>query len=139
MDDCIDKIGKAKYITKCELLTGYWCVPLYERTREIFAFVTPDGLYQYNVMPFGTKNSQATFQRMMNHCLKDFVGVETYVDDIVVYSDTWEKHFSRLCHMFDRLKSANLTVNLSNSDFGQSNVAYLGHVVCNGQVTPKYC
>ena len=136
MDDCIDKIGKAKYITKCDLLKGYWCVPLSERAKEISAFVTPDGLYQYNVMPFGMKNSQATFQRMMNHLLQDLAGVETYVDDIVVYSDTWEEHLSRLRHMFERLKTANLTVNLSKSEFGQAKVTYLGHVVGHGQVAP---
>ena len=56
MEDCIDRIGNAKYITKCDLLKGYWCVPPTERAKEISAFVTPDGLYQYKVMPFGIKN-----------------------------------------------------------------------------------
>ena len=60
MEDCIDKIGQAKFISKCDLLKGYWRVPLTERAREISAFVTPDGFYQYKVMPFGMKNSQAT-------------------------------------------------------------------------------
>ena len=61
IEDCIDKIGNARYITKCNLLKGYWCVPLTEQAKEISAFVTPDGLYQYKVMPFGMKNFQATF------------------------------------------------------------------------------
>ena len=69
MDDYIDKTGKAKYITKCDLLKGYWCVPLTERATEISAFVTPDGIYLYCVNPFGMKNCQATFQRMTNQCL----------------------------------------------------------------------
>ena len=88
IEDCIDRIGNAKYITKCDLLKGYLCVPLTERAKEISAFVTPDGLYQYKVMPFGMKNSQATFQSLMNMCLKDLEGVEVYVDDIVIFSDT---------------------------------------------------
>ena len=46
MEDCIDKIRQAKFISKCDLLKGYWCVPLTERAKEISAFVTPDGLYQ---------------------------------------------------------------------------------------------
>ena len=41
----IDRIDNAKYITKCDLLKGYWCVPLTERAKEISVFVTPDGLY----------------------------------------------------------------------------------------------
>ena len=135
MEDCIDRIGKAKFITKCDLLKGYWCVPMSQRAKEISAFVTPDSLYQYKVMPYGMKNSQATFQRMMNNCLRDLPGVEIYVDDIVVYSDTWEEHMFRLDKIFDRLKQANLTVNLSKSDFGKAQVVYLGHVIGHGQVT----
>ena len=126
MEDCIDRIGNAKYITKCDLLKGYWCVPLTERAKEISAFVTPDGLYQYKVMPFGMKNSQATFQRLMNICLKDLEGVEVYVDDIVIFSDTWEEHLKRLEQVLFRLKEANLTVNLSKSDFVKAKVVYLG-------------
>ena len=136
MEDCIDRIGNAKYITKCDLLKGYWCLPLTERAKEISAFVTPDGLYQYKVMPFGMKNSQATFQRLMNICLKDLEGVEVYVDDIVIFSDTWEEHLKRLEQVLFRLKEANLTVNLSKSDFVKAKVVYLGHVVGHGVVTP---
>ena len=136
IDDCIDKIGKAKFITKCDLLKGYWCVPLTERAKEISAFVTPDGLYNYRVMPFGMKNSQATFQRMMNQCLGDLDGVGIYVDDIVIYSDTWEEHMARLCQVFDRLEEARLTVNLSKSEFCQAKVVYLGHVVGCVEVSP---
>ena len=56
IDDCIDNIGHAKYVTKFDLLKGFWQIPLTDRAKEISAFVTPDGLYQYKVMPFGMKN-----------------------------------------------------------------------------------
>ena len=70
MDDCIDKIGNSKYITKFDLLKGFWQIPLTERAKEVSAFVTPDGLYHYKVMPFGMKNSPATFQRLINRALR---------------------------------------------------------------------
>ena len=121
----------------CDLLKGYWCVPLTERTKETSAFVTPDGLYQYKVMSFGMKNSQATFQRLMtNMCLKDLEGVEVYVDDIVIFSDTWEEHLKRPEQVLFQLKEANLTVNLSKSDFVKAKVIYLVHVIGHGVVTP---
>ena len=66
MDDCIDNIGQAKYVTKFDLLKGFWQIPLTDRAKEISAFVTPDGLYQYKVMLFGMKNPPATFQRLIN-------------------------------------------------------------------------
>ena len=64
--DCIDNIGQAKYVTKFDLLEGFWQISLTDRAKEISAFVTPDGLYQYKVMPFRMKNSPATFQRLIN-------------------------------------------------------------------------
>ena len=66
IDDCIDKVGHAKYVTKIDLLKGFWQVPLTDRAKEASAFVTSNQLYQYKVMPFGMKNSPATFQRLMN-------------------------------------------------------------------------
>ena len=66
IDDCIDKIGKAKYVTKFDLLKGFWQIPLTDNAKEVSAFVTPDGLFQYKVIPFGMKNSPATFQRLIN-------------------------------------------------------------------------
>ena len=53
VDDCVDKVGKAKFLTKINLLKGYWCVPLTDRGREISAFVTPSGLYESNDLPLG--------------------------------------------------------------------------------------
>ena len=61
IDDCIDKLGDATFVSKFDLLKGYWQVPLTQRAKEITAFATPDNLYQYKVMPFGMKNSPATF------------------------------------------------------------------------------
>ncbi len=69
MEDCIDRIGNAKFVTKLDLLKGYWQVPLTERASEISAFATPDAFLQYKVLAFGLKNAPATFQRLMNQVL----------------------------------------------------------------------
>lgn len=136
IDDCIDKIGNAKFVSKFDLLKGYWQVPLTERAKEITAFCTPFGLYQYKVMPFGLKNAPATFQRMVNQIVMDLDGCEAYVDDLIVYSQTWEQHISQLRQLFQKLSEAKLTVNLVKSEFCHASVTYLGHVVGQGQVQP---
>ena len=136
MDDCIDKVGKARYVTKFDLLKGFWQVPLTDRAKEISAFVTPDGLYQYKVMPFGMKNSPASFQRLINKVIADLEGCEAYIDDVIIYSDTWEEHLRIIREFFKRLSRAMLTINLSKSEFGQAQVTYLGHVVGQGEVKP---
>ena len=92
MDDCIDKVGKARYVTRCDLLKGFWQVPLTDRAKEISAFVTPDGLYQYKFMPFGMKHSPASFQRLINKVIADLESCEAYVNDVIIYCDTREEH-----------------------------------------------
>lgn len=136
MEDCVDRVGGAKYVSKFDLMKGFWQVPLTPRAVEVSAFVTPDGLYSYRVMPFGMKNSGATFQRLMNSIIYELEGVDVYVDDLVVMSDTWEQHIMRLRALFDRLTKAKLTVNLAKCEFAQAQVCYLGHLVGGGQVKP---
>ena len=80
IDDCIDNIGHAKYVTKFDLLKGFWQIPMTDRAKEISAFVTPDGLFQYKVMPFGMKNSPATFQRLVNRLISNLDGCKAYID-----------------------------------------------------------
>ena len=136
IDDCIDNIGKSQFVTKFDLLKGFWQVPLTDRAKEITAFVTPNGLYQYNVMPFGLKNGPATFQRLINSVTAGLEGCEAYMDDIILYSDSWEEHLERLELFFERLSNAKLTVNLSKSEFACGSVKYLGHTVGQGKVKP---
>lgn len=132
MDDCIDK-----YIMKCDLLKGYWVVPLFEPAKAISAFVTPEVSFQYCIMPFVLKNSQATFVRMMDQCLRGIKGVDTYVDNIVIYNDTWKEHMAMIKEAFVKLQQANLIVNLAKSEFGKDTVKYLEHTLRYGKVSPQ--
>lgn len=136
MEDCVDKVGAARYVTKLDLLKGYWQVPLTSRASEISAFVTPDALLQYSVMAFGMRNAPATFQRLMNQVLSGVTNVEVYLDDVVVFSNTWEEHLNQLYVIFDRLNKASLTLNLAKCEFAKATVTYLGKCVGQGQVKP---
>ena len=134
--DCIDQIGNAKFVSTFDMLKGYWQVPLTQRAREISAFVTPSGLYQYKVMPFGMKNAPATFQRMVNKLVRDIDGCEGYIDDVVIFSDNWSDHICQIKRFFQIMREAKLTINLMKSEFGKATVKYLGHIVGQGQVRP---
>ena len=136
IDDLIDRIGHSKFITKFDLLKGFYQVPLTDRAKEISAFVTPDGLYQYKRMPFGMKNSPSTFQRLVNMLIYDIDNCDIYIDDAVIYTNTWEDHLTTIKKLFKKLKEANLTINLKKSEFCHGTITYLGHVVGRGQVKP---
>lgn len=135
MDDCVDRVGSAIFVSKFDLLKGYWQVPLSARAKEISAFVTPNHFLQYKVMPFGMRNAPATFQRSVNHVLSGLHGCEAYLD-VIVYSSSWSEHLCQIQDLFDRLSAASLTINLAKCDFGKATVTYLGKIVGRGQVRP---
>ncbi len=128
MEDCVDRVGNAKFVTKLDLLKGYWQVPLTDRASEISAFATPNVFMQYRVMALGL--------RLMSIVLSNVSNCEAYLDDVVCYSDTWEGHLETLNYVFKCLRNANLTLNLSKWEFGCATVSYLGKEVVNGQVRP---
>lgn len=136
MEDCVDNLGAAKYVSKLDLLKGYWQVPLTERASKISAFVTPDHLLQYTVMAFGMCNAPATFQRLINTVLAGIANCNAYLDDVIVYTTTWEEHVKILEQVFTRLAAASLTLNLAKCEFGKAIVTYLGRQVGQGQVLP---
>jgi len=136
IDDLIDAVGKSRFVTKIDLLKGYYQVPLTEQAKLISAFITPDGLYQYTVMPFGLTNAPATFQRLMNKIISGIKGTGVYIDDVVVHTDDWDEHVATLRMVFERIRQAQLTVNLVKSEIGHGRLVYLGFEVGGGQVAP---
>ena len=82
------------------------------------------------------KNTPATYQQMINTVVSGLQGCGAYIDDLVLYSDSWEQHVKQLCGLLCRLQSAQLTVNLGKSEFCHARVLFLGYVVGQDQVAP---
>ena len=101
VEDLVDKVGRAKYLTKIDMTRGYWQVPLEEDSIPVSAFVTPSGHFEWRYMPFGLRNAPATFSRLVNRLLK---GLESfsgaYLDDVIIFSDNWEEHLKHLKLVF---------------------------------------
>ncbi|XP_064109579.1 uncharacterized protein LOC135217542 [Macrobrachium nipponense] len=85
-DQLLDDIGQAKFVSKIDLLKGYNQIPLDEIAKLLSAFITPFGLYQYNVLLFGLMNAPATFQRGMDQLLGSIEGVSVYLNDKVIHN-----------------------------------------------------
>ena len=137
IEDLLDEIGQAKFVSTIDLQKGYYQIGLTERAKTLSAFTTPFGLFQYKVMPFGMTNAPSTFQRAISHTISSLEGVMSYIDDIVVFSDTWEQHRDQLERLWECLSLAGFSVNLAKSSFGRGTVTYLGHVVGQGMTRPK--
>ena len=137
LDDLIDQVGNSPFISTLDLSKGYWQIPLTDRAREVSAFSTPFGHYEYKTMPFGMKSAPLTFQKAMNsilHGLSEFA--IAYLDDISIRSNTWDEHLCHLDEVFARLADRGLTLNAAKCMIGGATVKYLGYQVGGGRVAP---
>jgi len=90
-------------------------------------------------MPFGLHNAPATFQRLMNRVLQRCQKfAQAYIDDVVVFSKTWEEHLEHLRAVLTALQQAGLTLKLPKCQFGLKEVKHLGHIVGGGQLRPDH-
>ena len=137
-EDLFQKLGQSKYFSKIDLSKGYWQVPVKESDVLKTAFVTPDGQYEFMRMPFGMKNSGATLVRGLRTVLAKLDGVESYIDDLLVYSDTWDAHLCTLNELLRRLGDANLTAKPSKCTFGSTSIEFLGHDIGFDWIKPNH-
>lgn len=138
IDDTLDALQEARFVTTLDLRSGYWQVEMDKQSIEKTAFVTHKGLYEFNVMPYGLMNAPATFQRLMDIVLAGlkWQSCLVYIDDIVIYSPTFNQHLIDLKNVLQALRDANLTLKLSKCCFCRKEMKYLGHVITQEGIKP---
>ena len=129
IDECLDALGGAKLFTTLDLASGYHQVAMDEDDKAKTAFTCPFGLYEWNRMPFGLCNAPATFQRLMQSAMSPLIFriLLVYLDDLLVYSETYEKHLESLELVFCQLRQLGVKLKPSKCDFLQEEIAFLGH------------
>ena len=137
--DVIDKMAGARYWSTLDAASAYWSIPLVESDKEKTAFSSPNGKFEFNVMPFGLSNAGASYQRMMDMCLAGLPSDRTlaYMDDIVVFNSTFEQHIQDLATVFDRLRSAKVSLKASKCVFASEKVNFLGYELSFEGIQPQ--
>ena len=139
IDDLLDSLHGAKWFSTLDLKSGYWQVPITEQDKAKTAFRTSSGqLFEFNQVPFDLCNAPPTFSRLMDRVLAG-LHWETclfYLDDIIVFSSTWEEHLARLRKVFERLRHAKLNLGAAKCTFATKEVSYLGHRVTEEGLLP---
>jgi hypothetical protein len=131
VEELLDELRGAKFFTKLDLHYGYHQVRMHPDDIEKTTFHTHDDLYEFLVMPFGLTNAPTTFQAPMNDVLRPFLlhFVLVFFDDILIFSSSWAAHLCHIREVFSVLRTNQLFLKLSKCSFGETSVAYLGHVV----------
>jgi hypothetical protein len=129
-----DSIGRSKWFTTMDLLSGFWQVMIKPEHRHKTAVITSRGLYEYMVMAFGLCNAPATFQRLMDAVVlpeyREFI--QTYIDDVLTHSHSFTDHIKHLDTTLSLFKKNKLMVKLSKCKFVQTEVKFLGHIISHG-------
>ncbi|HSN23026.1 MAG TPA: reverse transcriptase family protein, partial [Methylomicrobium sp.] len=136
IDNCINAMSGSSWFSTLDLRAGYHNIPVAECDRDKTAFVTRRGCWRYTVMPFGLTCSPSVFQRLMDMVLHglSYEVCLVYLDDIIIYSETFEEHLHRLEAVLQRLRWAKLKLKPSKCHLLQRKVEFLGHTISEAGV-----
>ena len=131
IDETLDTLYGSKWFSTLDLASGYWQVELHKDCQDRTAFCTPNGLFEFKVLPFGLCNAPSTFQRLMDLIL---TGLQwstclVYLDDIIILGKNFTDHIDNIQVVLHRIKDAGLKLQPTKCHFFRKAVSYLGHIV----------
>ena len=131
IEETIGQLSGSSYFSKMDMKSGYFQLPINEKDKAKTAFITSRGLWEFNVLPQGLKNSPPSFQRVLNNLLAngrwDFCLI--YLDDIIIYSKSFNEHCQHLNDVLTVLNQANFQLNPPKCSFARPEIDYLGHTI----------
>ena len=136
IDEMYAKLKGAKFFSTIDLRSGYYHIALGKDSRSKTAFVTPFGKYEFLQVPFGLAQVPAFFQHLMNKVLDNCSFAMTYLDDIIIFSNSEEEHLAHIEEIFRRLEAADLKMKRSKCDFFKKHIHYLGHLISADGIRP---
>ncbi|GBM35182.1 Transposon Ty3-I Gag-Pol polyprotein [Araneus ventricosus] len=127
----------AQWLSCLDLLKGYYQIKMHDENRVLTAFSTHNGVYQWKVMPFGLSGASGRFQKIMNNVLRSHsTYAQAYIDDIIVYSKTWDEHLIHMRNVLQELENAGFSVKLRKCAFTAKELQFLGHKIDGGKHAP---
>eukprot|EP00798_Chlamydomonas_sp_ICE-L_P018022 gene18022-biopygen26971 len=131
INDLFDQVRGAKVFSNLDLRNAYHNIRLHDSDVPKTAFITPMGLYEFKVLPFGLANAPSAFTKVMNTVFRDLIGkfVVIYLNDILIFSSNDEEHEKHLRIVLQRLEDNHLFIKREKCSFFQPEVKYLGHVL----------
>lgn len=136
IEDITTRLTGAKYLSKLDCNNGYWQLRMDKESQLLTTFNSPFGRYCFLRMPFGIKSAQEVFQKRVSQLFENLKGVETDIDDILVWGTTRKEHDDRLRSVLNRCQEVGLTLNAEKCKFRVKEVTYIGHTLSADGVRP---
>ena len=118
-----------QWFSRIDLKDGYHQIPLSEKSREMTAFTTHFGKFQFRKMPIGLTNAPAIFQEKIYAALGEYIGkfCFAYMDNVLIVSKTLAEHYKHVEIILSVLAGRKLEINFRKSLFAQQGIAFLGY------------
>ena len=139
VQEILDCLARSQYFGVLDMKSGYYQVETEESHKERTAFtVGLLGFYEYSRLPFGLTNSPATYQWLMEDVFGDYhlKICFIYLDDLIIFSRTYEERMDRLSKVFQRIREAGLKLAPKKCHFFKEKVIYDGHTVSKNGTEP---
>jgi transposase InsO family protein len=128
IDMLSSKLVGAKHFSVLDANAGFWMVPLTEDSSFLCTFSTPFGRYRFRRLPFGIKCAPEIFHKIVVQTFDGLPGVESYLDDIVIWGSSKKEHDERLRNVLSRARESGFKFNPNKCKFSVSEIKYLGHI-----------
>ena len=126
------------YISSIDLSSGFFQMKISSQASKFTAFNTCFGSYKFLRLPQGLKTSPNSFQMLMDKVLSglSFRSTLCYLDDVLIFSETFDQHLSDLQEVFDRFRTAGLKLSPGKCRFAQESCLFLGHEISKSGISP---
>ena len=125
----IHKTRNCNWHSKFDCNSGFYQIKMTEESKALTAFSTPQGHYEWNVLPFGLKNAPQIFQRKMDNIFREYDFIHVYVDDMPISSKTKEQYLKHLDTFVDLCKTHGIGLSKKKSIIGEQKIEFLGLLI----------
>ena len=136
VDEILAQVHGSTLFSKLDANSGFWQIPLSEKSRKLTTFITHNGRYCFNKLPFGISSAPELFQKRMQKILAGQEGVLVLIDDVLVFGKTQTEHDARLDAALQRLRAAKVTLNREKCEFSKPSIIFLGHHLDQSGIRP---
>lgn len=135
----IQRAAGHQFYTTIDLNWGFWSLPLHHESRQYTALITPKGLFEFNILPMGIRNSPSEFQRMMDQIFSEVAAeqISWYMDDIIIYSNDIEEMLDLMRKVMVIMKENGLYIKLSKLEIIMNRALVLGHILSKKGLMPN--